>query len=184
MKKMLLTLAVLALAALTDAADEGKTPDADAVFREPFTLKLHVDKERYYEEKIGKIPYVHKGMVYLFKGDEFGLTLDIQNNTVRGVEYQKDLKKAHVTLKFTQEVRPDGTAMMMLHIHNNTKQTLNFDALMTVPTEKAIFKTTILPVRPGLGDFETWPHPIVQLVLRNIRIAKPNPNFRPKSASN
>jgi hypothetical protein len=37
MKKMLPTLAVLALAALTHAADEAKTPAAGAVFREPFT---------------------------------------------------------------------------------------------------------------------------------------------------
>ena len=179
MKKMLPALAVLALAALTDAGDGGKTPDADAVFREPFTLKLYVDKERYYEEKVKKIPYVHNGWVYLFKGDEFGLTLDIQNNSVQGVKYQKDRKKADVTLKFTQEVQQDGTSSMMLHIHNNTKHTLNFDALMTVPGHKEIAKTTILPARAGLSHFETWPHPIVQLALRNIRIAKPNPNVRP-----
>ena len=125
-------------------------PDADAIFHEPFTLKLHVDKEHFYEEKFRKIPYVHSGPVYLFKGDEFGITLDIQNNSVRSVKYQKDVKKADLTLKFTQEVQPDGTAMMMLDIHNNTKHTLNLDALMTVPSEKAILKTTISsrPARP------------------------------------
>ena len=93
MKNMLPALAVLTLAALTDAGEEGKTPDADAVFREPFTLKLYVDKEHYYEQKVGKIPYVHRDSVYLLKGDEFGLTLDIQNNTVRSVKYQKDQRK-------------------------------------------------------------------------------------------
>jgi len=171
MTKLLTTLATLTLAALAYAADEAKT-DADAVFREPFTLKLHVDKEHFYEQKIGKIPYVYRGDVYLFKGDELGLTLDIQNDSVRSVKYQKDVKKADVTLKFTQRVFPDRTAMMMLDIHNNTKHTLNLDALMTVPSEKAILKTTILPVRPSLSGIETWAHPIVQLVLRNIRIAK------------
>ena len=82
------------------------------------------------------------------------------------------MKKADVTLKFTQELQADGTAMMLLTIHNNTKQTLNVDALMTVPEKKEIAKTTILPIQPGLSGFESWPHPIVQLVLRNIRIAK------------
>ena len=110
--------------------------------------------------------------MYLFKGDEFGLTLVIQDNSIRTVKYQPDVKKADVTLKFTQEVQPNGTAMMMLHIHNKTKQTLNVDALMTVPDKKGIAKTCILPVQPGLSGFESWPHPIVQLVLRNIRIAK------------
>jgi hypothetical protein len=172
MKKLLPTLALLTIAALTHAAGDANKPDADAVFREPFTLTLHVDKEHYYEQKVGKIPYVHKGAVYLFKGDEFGLMLDIQNNSVRNVKYQKDVKKADVTLKFTQEVLREGTSMMMLHIHNNTKHTLNVDALMTVPGHKEIAETSILPVHPGLSGFETWPHPIVQLVLQNIRIAK------------
>jgi hypothetical protein len=131
-----------------------------------------VDKEHYYEEKVKKIPYVHNDWVYLFKGDEFGLTLDILNQSVRSVKYQKDVKKADVTFKFTQVVQPDGTGTMMLRIHNNTKHTLKFDALMTVPGGKEIAETSILPVRAGPGDYETWPHPIVQLVLRNICIAK------------
>src|SRR5204863_89044 len=124
----------------------------------------------FYEEKFGKIPYVHGGDVYLFKDDEFGVALDIQDNSIRSVRYQKDLEKADMTLKFSQEVQPDKTAMMMLHIHNNTKHTLDVDALMTVPGRVGIAKTTILPVYPGLSGFESWPHPIVQLVLRNIRI--------------
>jgi hypothetical protein len=161
------------MAALTQAADDPKKPDADDVFREPFTLKLHVDKQHYYEQKIAKTPYVHQNAVFLFKDDEFGLTFDIQNKSIRSVKYQKDLKKADVTLKFTQVILADGTGTMMLHIQNNTKHTLNFDAVMTVHTEKKPMRTSILPVRPGLGLFETWPHPILQLVLINIRIAPP-----------
>jgi hypothetical protein len=171
--KTILSALLLSAVAVTFAADDtAKKPAKDTVFREPFTLKLHIDKEHFYEEKIGKIPFVHDGDVYLFKGDEFGLTLDIQTNAIRTVKYQPDLKKADVTLKLTQEVQPVGSALMMLHIHNNTKLTLNMDALMTVPDKKGIAKTSILPVQPGLSGFESWPHPIVQLVLRNIRIAK------------
>src|SRR5712671_588509 len=121
MKTLHSTLLLLASFASALTADDGaKAPAEDTIFREPFTLKLHIDKEHFYEEKIGKIPFVHDGDVYLFKGDEFGLTLDIQTTSIRTVKYQPDLKKADVTLKFTQEVQPDGSAMMMLHIHNNT----------------------------------------------------------------
>lgn len=172
MKTLFPALAILALGASTYAADNAKQPVGDTVFREPFTLILHIDKEHYDEQEFGKVPYVHNGDVYLFKGDEFGLTLNVQGNSIASVKYQSDTKKADVTLKFTQEVRRDGSAMMMLRIHNNTKHTLNMDALMTVPGRKGIAKTSILPVGPGLSDFESWPHPIVQLVLRNIRIAK------------
>ena len=124
------------------------------------------------KRKFDKIPFVHDGAVYLFKGDEFGLTLDIQDGAVRSIKYQPDVKKADVTLKFTQEAPADGAAIMLLHIHNNTRYIVNVDALMTVPDKKGILKTSILPVQPGLSGFESWPHPIVQLVLRNIRIAK------------
>jgi hypothetical protein len=172
MKTFLAALLLSAITVTFAAEDTAKKPGKDTVFREPFTLKLHIDKEHFYEEKIGKIPFVHDGDVYLFKGDEFGLTLDIQTNSIRAVKYQQDLKKADVTLKFTQEVQPDGSAMMMLHIHNNTKQTLGMHGLMTVPDKKSIAQTSILPVQPGLSGFESWPHPIVQLVLRDIRIAK------------
>jgi hypothetical protein len=170
--KTLCSLLALACATLAYSADAPKKPADEPVFREPFTLKLHIDKEHFYEEKFGKIPFVDKGDVYLFKGDEFGLTLNVQDKSIRAVKYQPEVKKADVTLKFTQEVEADGTAMMILHIHNNTKHTLLMDALMTVPGEKGIAKTSILPVEPGLSGFESWPHPIVQLVLRNIRIQK------------
>jgi hypothetical protein len=169
MKTLLSILIIFASAMLSRAADDApQKPAKEPIFRKPFTLNLHIDKEHFYEQKFGKVPFVHEGDVYLFKGDEFGLALDIQDNAVRTVKYQSAVKKADVTLKFTQEVEADGTAMMMLHIHNNTKHTLNMDALMTLPNQKEIAKTTILPVQPGLSGFESWPHPIVQLVLRNI----------------
>jgi hypothetical protein len=173
MKKLLSHLLLLVLAPLSQAADTAATkPAQDTVFREPFTLNLHIDKENFYEQKFSKIPYVHNGNVYLFKGDEFGLTLDIKEDSIRAVKYQPDVKKADVTLKFTQNIQPDKTAFMMLVIHNGTEQTLNMDALMTVPGKKGVFKSNILPIQPGLSDYESWPHPIVQLMLRNIRIQK------------
>ena len=42
------------------------------------------------------------------------------------------------------------------------------DALMTVPGKKTIAGTTIIPIGAGLSSYESWPHPIVQLVLRNV----------------
>jgi hypothetical protein len=173
MKTLLSALLLLTSVGTTFSADAAaRKPGEDTVFRKPFTLNLHIDKENFYEERFGKIPYVNNGDVYLFKGDDFGLTLDIQDNSIRSVKYQPDLEKADVTLKFTQEVQPDKSAMMMLVIRNGTKQTLNIDALMTVPGKKGVAKTSILPLQPGLSGYESWPHPIVQLVLRNIRIQK------------
>jgi len=173
--KAILTLLVFTLfMSVAFAADKNDATKAaeEPVFREPFTLRLHVDKEHFYEQKIEKIPFVHQGDVYLLKGDEFGLALEIKDNAIVSVKYQPNLKKADVTLKFTQEIMADGGGMMLLNIHNNTKVKLNADVLMTVAGQKGVQKTNILPVPPSMSGFESWPDPIVQLVLRNIRIEK------------
>jgi hypothetical protein len=144
------------------------------VFRQPFTLKLHVDKEHYYEEAFGRIPYVFKDDVYLFKDDVFGIDLDITNGLIRSIAYQPDTNRATVILRFTQEVREDGDAMMLLEIRNRSDWKLFIDALMTVPGKKSARKTSIVPLGPGLVGYESWPHPIVQLVLRNIHLKEKN----------
>ena len=47
---------------------------------------------------------------------------------------------------------------MMLVIGDRSEQTLLMDDLMTVPTKKQIFETSINPTQPRLANFEAWPH--------------------------
>src|SRR6185295_3409219 len=68
--------------------------DPQVPMREPFTLTLHVDKDHYYEENIGAMPYVHEGGVYLMKGDRFGVSLAVTDDKLQGVSYQPDFEKA------------------------------------------------------------------------------------------
>lgn len=149
------------------------TPSVGIVFREPFTLKLHIDKERFYEEKFDrKIPFVADNDVYLFSGESFGLNLNIANGKNHAIAYQKKKDGADIELEFKQQIQNDGRAMMMLVLKSNIKQVIYMDALMTIPGKEGVFKTSILPLQPGLSGYESWPHPIVQLVLRNLRFDK------------
>jgi hypothetical protein len=154
------------------ADDVTKRSVDDSDFHKPFTLKLYIDKENLYEEKFEKVPFVRDGYVFLFKGDEFGINIEMHDNVIRSVNYEPDIKKADVALKFSQELPPDGSPVMTLRIRNNTKHHLNMEALMTVPRAPGVSRTRILPVWPGLTGFEAWPHPIIQLALRNIQVAK------------
>jgi hypothetical protein len=174
MKLLCLILAAISTATLSICADSGsaKTGTNGVVFREPFTLKLHVDKEHYYEQGFSKIPYVYRNDVYLFKGDSFGVDLHITNGAVQGVSYQPDTNNAAVSFRFTQEIKDDGNAMMLLVIQNHTQHKLFMDALMTMPQREKPASTSILPIESGLSGYESWPHPIVQLVLRNIRLTE------------
>jgi hypothetical protein len=78
------------------------------------------------------------------------------------------MAKADVEVNFTQQ-KQGGQIMMMLMIKSKLKRPLFVDARLTVPGKKESYKTSILPVQPGKSSFEMWPHPIVQLFLRNLR---------------
>jgi len=140
-------------------------------FRARFVLKLHIDNEHYYEQAFDRVPYVAEDEVYLFAGETFGINVTITENQLCRITYQRDPAKADVALAFTQEKSSSGF-MMLLVIQNRLKRKLFFDALMTVPEKKEIYKTSVLPVEPNLSNFESWPHPVVQLVLRNFRFSE------------
>src|ERR1022692_1470021 len=78
--------------------DNNPTP----VFRDPFTLRLHIDKDHYYEEHFEKIPYVEKNDVYLFAGESFGINLATSGDEITRVTYQPDATKADVELILRQ----------------------------------------------------------------------------------
>ncbi|MGA1870951.1 MAG: hypothetical protein ACMUJM_20635 [bacterium] len=168
MKKLILII-IISLISLSASAQNTLN---DTVFRETFTLKLHVDKGHYYEEKFDRIPYIHNNAVYLFAGESFGINLQMENQKIKNILYQKDIDKADIDFRFSQEIEKDGSSMMMLVIKNKTKNKIFMDALMTIPGKKGIYQTTILPLMPGLSGYESWPHPIVQLVLKDIRLKK------------
>jgi hypothetical protein len=174
--------AVCLAAGGTTASSPANASQTNLVFREPFTLKLHVDKEHIYEEYFErKIPFVANNVVYLFAGESFGLKLGVTNGEISTVTYKKDKAGADIEIEFKQDVQKDGDAMMMLDLKSNIKQVLYLDGLMTVPGKKGFARTSILPLQPELMGFESWPDPIVQLVLRNLRFKEKSPNNTPEN---
>jgi hypothetical protein len=167
--RFMMALAVLSMTTLAFAQSQIDQAAQDPVFRPPFDLKLRIDKEHFYEQHFDKVPYVIENDVYLFVGESFGVNVTVVDNQITGVTYQPDPAKSDISFRFTQEKLNKNETMMMLVTRNGLKRRLLFDALMTVPGKQGIFKTSIIPIEPGLSNFESWPHPIVQLVLRNFR---------------
>jgi len=165
-----LVTATLVLLSACFSQTKSATED-ERVFRAPFKLQLHVDDERYYEQSFDRIPYVSGNDVYLFAEEAFGLKVTVTENEISRIAYERKPAKADVELRFTQEKSQNGW-MMMLVIRNKLKHRLYLDALMTRPGSDEIFTTNVLPVEPNLSDFESWPHPIVQLVLRDFRFSE------------
>src|SRR5262252_8267328 len=108
-----------------------------AVMRDPFTLRLKIDKDNFSDIHFDRQPYVSDNEVYLFSGDKFGVNLVLKDGRVAEIRYQ---------------------------------QGVSMEALMSIPGKKDVFKTSILPVKPGKSGLESWPHPISQLVLGNLQL--------------
>ena len=102
-KTILLVACLLLAVAPSRSQINGRGHGAEPVFRSPFVLRLHVDKEHYYEENFDRIPYVADGDVYLFAGESFGISVIITDGRVSQVTYQRDPEKADVEFKFSQE---------------------------------------------------------------------------------
>ena len=165
---------VLCAASVASVSAQTTAPRAKGpVLREPFTLKLKVDKDHYYEERYERrVPYVSENEVYLFLGDKFGVNLTVRNDRIVDVRYQPDTKKADVWFSFEQPKELPGGLGMTLTIDNKMKRGVSMEGLMSVPNKKEVFKTSILPVKAGKSGLETWPHPISQLVLGNLQFTK------------
>jgi len=69
----------------------------------------------------------------------------------------------------------EGKADMMLMVRNDTGVPLKFDALMAVPSREGVrhAHTSICAVMPGMMAFESWPHPVMMLVLTNFHRVEP-----------
>ena len=161
---------VLSRVGIAADAAESEKEGARVAMRAPFTLTLHVDREHYYEENIGEMPYVYQGGIYLMKGDNFGVSVTIRGHKITAIAYQPDLDKADIAFEFSQKVDSDRSAMMILIIRNRTSHQLNMRALMTVPGEKGTIETSIIPIQAGLTNFESWPHAIVKLLLHDLSV--------------
>jgi len=143
----------------------------ESVLRDPFTLKLKLPGGGNYEERFDQTPYVKDGSIYIFPGEKFGVNAQVDGDKIASLSYVKNPAKADVRLELTEQRGGQGV-MMLLVIESKLKQTLYLDAGMQVPNRKGAYKTSILPVLAGKSGFESWPHPISLLILRNLRFTK------------
>jgi hypothetical protein len=149
------------------SAQPGQKP-SETVLRDPFTLKLKLNDGSNFEQRFDQVPYVKDGSVYIFSGEAFGIAVKTDGDKITDVSYEKDATKDDILLKFEQ-MSTGKTTMMMLTIQNKLKQDVQLDASMRLPKRDGAYKTSILPVLAGKSGFESWPHPIAVLELRNFR---------------
>lgn len=138
-------------------------------FRDPFTLKFQFAKHKI-EQKFDRTPYVSGKTIYIFPGEELGINVKGgDGEEIDEISYQRNLEKADVRFKF--EVQKLGKqSAMMLTIQSSLDKMLFMEASMLLPGYKDPAKTSMAPVLPHLLGVETWPHPILKLELKDLRL--------------
>jgi len=131
-------------------------------------IDVRLDKETGTTVSFPPMPYAFKNAIYVRAGDEFSVKYKGLRGNLGDGEYvpSEQGKPPGLHLRLWQE--DDGSTI--LAIENTMKATMAYDVAMQLPRESKLRNTTALPIRPGLTNYEHWPHPVAQLLLYNVRL--------------
>jgi len=108
--------------------------------------------------------HIANNVVFMSPGDKFGVNLaGAADGMALSITEEPNLQKANLVLSFRQE-----KGMMLFTIENRTEHWLTYEAGIRVPKRDGLYKTSVMPLGPRLSNFESWPHPIDQLALKNF----------------
>lgn len=169
--KMNIGLLFILLAFLSSAHGQ----DTSLLKREPYKLKVAVDKKTFYEEDLAAAPYVlPDNTVQMYPGETIYLEVEQDNDIIKSVKAVKEITDSTktLTISFTQTTEKSVHQMMMLKVANPFKQQLVYHAKMFLMKQKKWVATDVYPVEPGLFGIETWPDIITSISLGQWALKK------------
>ena len=143
--------------------------------RDAFNLKLAIDGEQYYGMEVKKAPYfVKEKILQIYPGDKLFIETEIKKDTIFSMKIVKENKfpKKTIELEFVQDTQDKAHQQMMLNVKNPFDKSLIYNAAMFRVGSDSWTETSIIPIRPGLTNFETWADVIITLVLSSWRFEK------------
>ena len=116
-------------------------------------------------------PYTDGTLVQILPGESFAFTGDLQGDRLthlRLVEGPAAERDALVVSFQQREV--GGAPSMILKVESRFPRTLKYRAGMLLPQAKGIRTTSSCPVMAGKLAYETWPHPILVVYMKDITV--------------
>lgn len=142
-------------------------------FREEFTLKIPVDSVQFYQQEVPKSKYfVQEGVLQIFPGENLFVETETEGNKITSMKVVKENLNPTKTIevKFYQTTKGRKHEQMMLEVKNPFDKELHYDAMMYIVGYKDWIKTSIIPIKSKLMNFEMWNDVIITLFLSNWRI--------------
>lgn len=167
MKKQLLLILTLGLISL-NLFSQNESP-----FRQEFDLKLPVDGEKYYQQKVAKSPYFVKDKILqIYPGEKLFIEIVQTKNAVDSMKVVKENINPNktITVELTQNVKDRKSESMILKIVNPFDKDLEYKAMMYIVGHNKWIQTNVLPVKSKLTGYETWSDVIITLVLSDWKL--------------
>lgn len=167
MKKQLLLVLIFGLISL-NLFSQNETPS-----RQEFDLKLSVDGEQYYQQKIVKSPYFVKDKILqIYPGEKLFIEIVRTKNLIDSMKVVKENINPNktITVELTQNVKDRKSESMILMVVNPFDKDLEYKAMMYIVGHNKWIQTNVLPVKSKLTGYETWSDVIITLVLSDWKL--------------
>ena len=141
--------------------------------REEFTLKLPVDGEQFYEQKVENSPYfVKENTLQIYPGEKLFIEVEVNKKEIISMKVVKENLNPNKTIEveLTQNTKDRKNESMMLKIVNPFKKDLEYKAMMFIVGHDKWINTNVLPVMSKLTGYETWTDVIITLVLSDWKL--------------
>lgn len=167
MKKQLLLILILGLTSL-DLFSQNENP-----YRQEFVLKLPVDGEQFYEQRVVRSPYFVKNKILqIYAGEKIFIEVEKTKNSIDSMKVVKENINPNktITVELTQNVKDRKSESMILKVVNPFDKDLEYKAMMYIVGHNKWIQTNVLPVKSKLAGFETWSDVIITLVLSEWKL--------------
>ena len=141
--------------------------------REEFTLKLPVDGDQFYEQKVENSPYfVKENVLQIYPGEKLFIEVETKKKEITSMKVVKENLNPEKTIEieFTQNTKDRKSESMILKIVNPFKKDLKYKAMMFIVGHDKWINTNVLPVRAKLSVYESWSDVIITLVLSDWKL--------------
>ena len=189
MNRIFLLVLILPFSLLNAAAQESKELlDADSVrkdledlcrttlCRKPTLIRLTLPEGELFEMTPAlPTPILAGHLVTVYPGETVMIEAKEEDGNL--VELTAVSKISHpnrtLVFKFSQEPTiGDGTGMLLV-VYNPFSGILKYRLGMMVPSSEDIYSTSVCPIHAGKSSYESWPHPIFQVVATDFRFIDP-----------
>ena len=164
--RIILTILLSSILTITYSQNEIKQ-------RAEFNMKLPVDGEKYYEQKVeSSVYFVKDKVLQIYPGERLLIEVEIDKNEMTSMKVvKKNLNpEKTIEIEFSQKVKERKNEMMMLKISNPLNIDIEYKAMMFIVGHDKWLNTNVLPVRAKLTSYETWPDVIITLVLTEWKL--------------